>query len=152
MDLKGGDVAAKPSKENSEVDPRLNRQLAVELILGRQLASYLGVPIFIVDPRGDMVYYNESAEAILGIRFEETGRMPMAEWSRVFTPTDAHGTPIEPDNLPLVIALQQGRPACDEFYILGLDESTRLIQVIGIPVIGQAGKRLGAMAVLWEVE
>ena len=145
-------MAAKPSKENSEVDPRLNRQLAVELILGRQLASYLGVPIFIVDPRGDMVYYNESAEAVLGIRFEETGRMPMEEWSRAFTPTDVEGNPIPPEGLPLVIAIQQGRPACDEFYIQGLDESTRLIQVIGIPVIGMAGKRLGAIAVLWEVE
>jgi PAS domain-containing protein len=135
-----------------EVDPRLNRQLAIELILGRHLASYLGVPIFIVDPRGNMVYYNEPAEAILGIRFEETGRMPMAEWSRVFTPADADGTPIEPKNLPLVIALQQARPAYDEFYIQGLDESTRHIQVIGIPVIGLAGKRLGAIAVLWEIE
>jgi PAS domain-containing protein len=149
-------VAAQPSKqapsENVEVDPRLDRQLAVELILGRQLASYLGVPIFIVDPRGDMVYYNEPAEAILGIRFEETGRMAMEEWSRDFTPTDADGTPIEPENLPLVIALQESRPACDEFFIQGLDEATRHIQVIGIPVIGLAGKKLGAIAILWEVE
>lgn len=139
-------------EENSEVEPRLNPQLAIELILGRQLASYLGVPIFIVDPKGSMLYYNESAEAILGIRFEETGRMPMEEWSRVFTPTDADGTPIKAEKLPLVIALRQGRPAFDEFYIQGLDESTRHIQVIGIPVIGLAGKRLGAIAVLWEVE
>lgn len=145
-------MATKRPEENLEVEPRLNPQLAIELILGRHLASYLGVPIFIVDPKGNMLYYNEPAEAILGIRFEETGRMPMAEWSRVFTPTDSDGTPIEPENLPLVIALQHGRPASDEFYIQGLDESTRHIQVIGIPVIGLTGKRLGAIAVLWEIE
>lgn len=138
-------------KENHESEPRLNPQLAIELILARQLVSYLGVPIFLVDPRGDLLYYNETAEAVLGIRFEETGRMPREEWSRVFTPTDAEGTPIEPENLPLVVALEQGRPAWAEMYIQGLDQRTRHIHVIGIPLIGLAGKRLGGLAILWEV-
>ena len=98
-------------ERNSEAEPRLNPQMAIELILGRQLISYLGVPMFLVDPRGDLLYYNEAAEAVLGIRFEETGRMLREEWSHVFSPTDADGNPIEPEDLPLVIALERGRPA-----------------------------------------
>jgi PAS domain-containing protein len=126
--------------------------MAIELILARQLISYLDVPMFLVDPKGDLLYYNEPAEAVLGIRFEETGRMPMEEWSRAFTPTDADGKPIEPEKLPLVIALEHGRPASDQFYIQAFDKSARHLHVIGIPILGLAGKRLGALAILWEVE
>ncbi|CAN5846609.1 hypothetical protein BH20GEM1_BH20GEM1_19180 [soil metagenome] len=139
-------------ERNLEAEPRLNPQMAIEVILARQLVSYLGVPMFLVDPRGDLIYYNEPAESILGIRFEETGRMPMEEWSRVFAPTDADGMPIEPAKLPLVIALEHGRPATAEFFIEGLDDNTRHIQVTGLPLIGLAGKRLGALAILWEVQ
>ena len=89
--------------------------------------------------------------AILGIRFEETGRMQREEWSHVFTPTDATGKPIDPKNLPLVVALDQGRPASAEMYIEGLDEARRHIHVIGMPLIGLAGKRLGGLAIFWEV-
>ena len=30
----------------------------IEVILARQLASYLAMPIFIVDPQGTLLYYN----------------------------------------------------------------------------------------------
>jgi len=33
----------------------------VELILMRQLASYLAMPIFVVDPVGNVLFYNEPA-------------------------------------------------------------------------------------------
>jgi hypothetical protein len=36
-------------------------------------------------------------------------------------------------------------------YIEGLDDSARHIQVIGIPLTGLAGKRLGGLAIFWEV-
>ena len=63
-------------------------QREIEVILTRQLASYLTMPIFIVDPDGTLVFYNEPAEAILGHRFEETGEMPADEWATVYTATD----------------------------------------------------------------
>ena len=50
--------------------------LPIQIILIRQLAGYLGMPLFLVDPKGDLLFYNEPAEAILGRRFEETGAMP----------------------------------------------------------------------------
>ena len=66
----------------------MSSQKEIELILARQLASYLAMPIFIVDPLGNLVYYNEPAEGILGHRFEETGEMPVEEWTTIFQPTD----------------------------------------------------------------
>ena len=44
-------------------------QQSVEMILVRQLASYLFVPLMVVDTTGTVVFYNEPAERILGVRF-----------------------------------------------------------------------------------
>jgi PAS domain-containing protein len=63
-------------------------QREIEVIMLRQLASYLAMPIFIVDPRGSLDFYNEAVEIILGKRFEETGEMSAEEWSTAFQPTD----------------------------------------------------------------
>ena len=126
-------------------------QHEVEVILARQLASYLAIPIFLVDPQGTLLFYNEPAELILGRRFEETGKMPLEEWSTIFTPTDDDGEPITPHDLPLVIALTQGRPAHRSMYIQGLDGVPREIEVTGIPLFGQADRHLGALALFWEV-
>ena len=122
----------------------------VETILARQLASYLAVPIFLVDPRGDLLYYNEQAEAILGYRFDETGAMPAAEWATIFTPHDEQGQTIEPEQLPLMIALTRRQPARGAFWIKGMDGAERHIEVMAIPLVGQAARFLGAMALFWE--
>ncbi|HLF74305.1 MAG TPA: PAS domain-containing protein [Anaerolineales bacterium] len=130
----------------------MSSQKEIELILARQLASYLVMPIFIVDPPGNLIYYNEPAEIILGRRFEETGEMPIAEWSTLFKPTDETGEPLAPESLPLVIALTHHRPAHREMWIQGLDGVRRLIEVTAFPIDGQAERRLGAIAIFWEVK
>ena len=57
----------------------------------KQVASYLAMPIFLVDLVGTLIFYNEPAEALLGRRYDETGDMPLEEWGTVFVPTDADG-------------------------------------------------------------
>ncbi|MBI3762344.1 MAG: PAS domain-containing protein [Chloroflexi bacterium] len=123
----------------------------VEIILARQWASYLAMPIFIVDPQGTLIYYNESAEHILGRRFEETGEMPVAEWATLFKASDEAGKPLDSDTLPLVIALAERRPARRDFWIRGLDDVLRHIEVSAFPLIGLGQRHLGAMAIVWEV-
>lgn len=126
-------------------------QKEIEAILARQLASYLAMPIFIVDPQGTLVFYNEPAEKILGRRFEDTGEMPVAEWSTIFKPVDKAGAPLTPDTLPLVVALNERRPAHSSFRIRGLDGVLRQIEVTAFPLIGQADRYLGAVAIFWEI-
>lgn len=130
----------------------MSSQKEIELILARQLASYLIMPIFIVDPRGTLIYYNEPAEGILGRRFEETGEMPVEVWSTLFEPTDETDKPLAPESLPLVIALTQHRPAHRDMWIQGLDGVRRLIEVTAFPINGQAERYLGALAIFWEVK
>lgn len=125
-------------------------QHEVEVILVKQLASYLATPIFVVDPDGNLAYYNEPAEALLGRRYDETGEMSMTEWGTVFVPRDETGEPIPPDELPLGRALTHGHPAHGEMWITGLDGAVRHISVTALPLVGQHGRDLGAIAIFWE--
>ena len=42
----------------------------IELILSRQLAECLYIPVFINDTEGNLLFYNEPAEEILGKMYE----------------------------------------------------------------------------------
>jgi PAS domain-containing protein len=124
----------------------------IELILMRELADHLATPIFVVKPNGDLLFYNEPAELLLGTRFDETGLMPFEEWATAFAPTDTDGAVIPPDELPLAIAVQQRRPAQRLMSIVGLDGVPRRLMVAAIPLEGQWGDHLGAAAIFWEEE
>jgi hypothetical protein len=91
----------------------------IQIILVRQLAGYLSVPLFLVDQKGNLLFYNEPAEVILGRRFDETGVMPAEVWSSAFTPEDSDGNPIPPEGLPLMITITKQRPAYRRFFIRG---------------------------------
>src|SRR5438270_512949 len=119
----------------------------IEVILLRELADHLATPIFVVDPAGDLLFYNDPAEKLLGSRFDETGMMKFAEWSTVFTPTDAQGKPIPSEELPLAIAVRQRCPSHGGMWILGLDGERRQLTVTAIPLQGQWGEHLGAAAI-----
>lgn len=127
-------------------------QREIEVILSRQLASYLATPVFIVDEAGTLVFYNEPAEHILGQRFEETGEMPVEEWVTASTARDDAGKPIPRERLPLMIALNEVRPVHGSFWIVGADNVRRRIATTAFPLIGQAGRHLGAIAIFWETK
>lgn len=126
--------------------------LPIQIILIRQLAGYLSVPLLLVDPKGDLLFYNEPAETLLGRRFEETGPMPAETWSTAFTPVDEQGRAIAPEELPLMIALTTRRPAHKRYYIHGLNGVRRHIEVVAIPIAGLQREFLGATSLYWEIE
>jgi hypothetical protein len=126
-------------------------QKEIEVILTRQLATYLAMPIFIVDPDGTLLFYNEPAEPILGQRYGETGEMPAEIWTTLFHPTDEADRPLLPETLPLMRALTGRKPAHGDFWIRGLDQVRRHVDVLAFPLSGQAGRFLGGVALFWEV-
>ena len=125
-------------------------QQEIEVILTRQLATYLAMPIFVVGPDGTLVFYNEPAEAIMGCRFDETGALTVAEWMLLFRATDEHGAPLPPDERPVLVALNERRPSHRSFWIVRKDNVVRHIEVTAFPLIGQADRYLGAVAIFWE--
>jgi PAS domain-containing protein len=126
-------------------------QLPIEVILLRQVASYLEVPIFLVGIEGELLYFNEPAEPLLGLRFDDVDELSMADWLASFRPGDEDGGHLAADDVPLVVALRSERPVQGRLTILGLDGERRMIETTAFPLRGQGGRLLGAMALFWPV-
>ena len=125
-------------------------QQPIELILLRHLASRLAVPVFVVDASGDMVYFNEPAEAVLGRRFNEVREMPFEEWTTAFFPS-GEGRLLETNEIPLVVALRERAPAHRELDITDAHGASRRIGVTAFPIESSDGRELGAVAMFWEL-
>jgi PAS domain-containing protein len=123
-------------------------QKPLELILARNLMSALSTPAFLVDEGGLLVFYNEAAGMLLGKRFEELGAVGPEEWGALFGPFDGAGEPIPYDELPLVVAVRNGRPAHADFEIRSTDGTRRRVEVSAFPILTTHGSQ-GAIAVCW---
>ena len=126
-------------------------QLSIELILVRQLASGLAIPTFVADASGTLVFINEPAERLLGVRFDELGDTPFNAWTTGFAPADADGERVAPDDLPLAIALHERRPAHGQLHIVGHDGVPRSIEITAFPLESAHGHLEGGVAMFWEV-
>jgi PAS domain S-box-containing protein len=124
-------------------------QRDIELILFRQLASSLAVPILLADERGDLLYFNEPAERLLGMRFDEVGEMPLEQRRQAFAFRDEHGHELT-DDPPLVVALNEQRPVHRRVSARGFDGVYRAIEVTAFPLLGAGGHLIGGVAMFWE--
>ena len=123
-------------------------QKPIELILARNLLTSLSTPGFLVDEAGTLVFYNDAASVLLGVRFEEAGRMGPEEWGTAFGPFDDSGGRVPLEELPLTIALRHGRPAYARFTIRSLNGAEHDIEASALPILSSEGTR-GAMVFFW---
>ena len=123
-------------------------QKSIEVILMRQLASCLTTPVFIVDPEGSLIFFNEPAEEMLGRSFEETGEMPSAELAALFS-GNAGSPGLPPAELPITRALRERRPTCGAVSITGQDNQRRQVEVSAIPLVGLGDRQLGVVAFVY---
>ncbi len=83
--------------------------------------SALSTPAFLVDEGGILVFYNEAAGMLLGKRGRSWAPSGPQEWGALFGPFDESGEPIPYDELPLVVAVRNDRPAHGNFEIRSAD-------------------------------
>jgi PAS domain-containing protein len=126
-------------------------QKPLELILARNFLSSLSTPAFLVDENGILVFYNEAAGALLGMRFEEAGRMGPEQWGTAFGPFTEDGNHVPFDELPLTIALRQGHPAHSYLTIRSVGGEDHDIEVSAFPILVAEGSA-GALAMFWPKE
>lgn len=127
-------------------------QHPIEIILARQWASTMFHPIWITDEVGNLLFYNVAAEAVLGVRFDEAGEMPAERLDELFETSSLDGSPMAAEDLPLLRALTEWAPAHGPLRIKAHDGVWRAIEVTAIPLIGEGERRLGAMAMFWELD
>jgi PAS domain-containing protein len=132
--------------------PSATTRREIEVILARQLAGYLALPIVIVDPSQVVVYYNEPAEQMLGRGFDEGAAIPGADWSRAFEFTDDTGAPVPTAEMPIGAALRTRKVIHGTFWMRGLDGVRHHLDGTGIPLVGNAGRFLGVIGIFSEIE
>jgi PAS domain-containing protein len=128
------------------------RRRPIEAILTKQLASYLAIPMLLIGPEGHLMFFNESAEPLLGARFDELDAIPLEEWSQALQSADEDGSPIEPQDRPMVVALRQREPRHRRFFIRGFDGATRKVEGIAFPLLGRRSGNIGALGIFWGLE
>ena len=121
------------------------------LILARDLADKLASAVFVCDREGTLVYYNDKAAEILGRPFAEVGRMRMDQWSASWSPQDLQGRPLQPDEIPLVVALREVEPTHNPVRVKGADGEVRDIEVTALPLLVRKDELVGAVAMFWEL-
>jgi PAS domain-containing protein len=123
-------------------------QKPLELILARNFLTSLSTPAFLVDEGGALIFYNEAAGGLLGISFEESGRMEAEEWSRTLSPYGEDGklTPIE--ERAMTKALRRGRPAHGHFKIRSARGEDFDVEASALPIVAEGGQA-GAMIFFW---
>jgi PAS domain S-box-containing protein len=130
----------------------MSPQQPVEMILLRQLAGYLTIAIWMMDSRGNLVYYNEPAERLLGVTFDDAGPIHADHLSEMFRATDFEGNSLADTSLPIVRALLEHKPIHGEIRFCGMDGVWRDIEISAFPIEGQASRFLGVFATFWEFE
>jgi PAS domain-containing protein len=126
------------------------KQKSLVLILAREFASNLAMPIYIADADETLVYFNESAEKIAGRSFAETGEMPVRHWTRMLVPRGVDGSELSREEMPGGIAYTEHRPVHAALRITGLDGEEREVATTALPLLGPDGEFHGIMVIFWE--
>lgn len=124
-------------------------QRHIALILAKDLAANVATPMLLVDSKGDLVFFNEPAERILGRPYAEA-QMSSAELAKTFKPVDETGAPIPLEGLPLATAFRSGVASRGELRIQAADGVARDLEVMAVPLFAHVGELVGGLAVFWE--
>ena len=120
------------------------------LIVAREFASRLATAVLVTDAEGNLVYYNEPAERLVGRTFAETGELTADDWVMLFKREERDGTPLAADQMPSRIALHEQRPAHRDFVFMGLDGVRRDLSATAFPLLSTDMELIGAVSIFWE--
>ena len=126
------------------------QQKQLLLILAREFTSNLSTPTLIADARGNLVFYNEAAEAVVGKRFAETGELPLEQWLAAFEPRTTTSEPLPPERRPARIAFEERRAAHERYVVTSVDGFAREIEVTAFPLFAHTEEFVGIVAIFWR--
>lgn len=127
------------------------RQHPIELVLLRQLAARLALPVALVDNDATVVYRNPPADALFGFAPGDVpDEVPLADLVARYRPVDGAGSAVPADRVTVATALRERRPSQGRVWIHDQAGGAHLVSVTAFPLEGQGGVPLGAMSIFWE--
>ena len=124
----------------------------IELILLRQLASRLPLPVTLVDAEGSVVYINPATERLLSLTQDSVAELPYERVQELIEYRHADGSPMKFEDRPLAVALHDRRPLQTTIILQGADGVPHRVEVTAFPLDSQGGAPIGAMAIFWEAD
>ena len=123
----------------------------IELILLRQLAGRLPMPVAILDAEGLLVFANAAAERLLGLDFAALGEIPISRLGELLDPRGLDGEPFPGDELTIALAFHERRPQQGRMILHDQEGKPHDVVTNAVPLDGQGGMLLGSMSIFWEV-
>ena len=127
-------------------------QKSLPLILAREFASNVATPLAVIDEHGNLVYFNEPAERIIGQSHAELGDLPEQEWRARFNAERLDGSAVANDDMPSAVARRLRRPAHETLVYTMLDGQRRTLSVTAIPLLERGEALAGVVVVFWEAD
>ena len=127
-----------------------DRQKHLVLILAREFEANLSTPTLIADARGNLVYYNEAAESLVGRRFSEAGESSLDEWVGAFEPRTVSGEPFPRELRPDRVAFDERRASHLRFLVTSADGVEREIESTAFPLFARTDEFVGIVAIWWR--
>ena len=123
---------------------------SLPLILARELASHLATPMFLLDTRGVLVYYNDAAALLIGKPLSEMGEIPSADFFEALKLTSPEGEPVKVRDTAAGIAFFEHRPAHVRLIATAYDGVRRDVHATAYPLFASNGEMHGVVSVFWE--
>ena len=130
----------------------VRRQKSLVLILAREFASQLAMPMFIIDGEGSLVFYNEPAEQFLGQSFAETGELPASELEETFQIANLEGEVLTRPERAIGHALYEHQPIHAKRRLRGVNGVWHTVDVTAFPLMTGPGEVGGVVAIFWGSE
>jgi PAS domain-containing protein len=127
-----------------------HRQKHLVLILAREFASNLSTPTLVADAGGNLVYYNDAAEAVIGRRFSEAEEMPLDSWVSAFESRTLDEQPLPPEERPARVAFDERRASHLRYLLTGSDGVEREIEATAFPLFAHTDEFVGIVVIFWR--
>jgi hypothetical protein len=123
---------------------------SLPLILARELAANLATPMFLMDARGMLVYFNDAAALLIGRQFSEIGEIPANDFGAALELATPDGSPLRRRDTPAGIAFIERRPAHRTLLATAYNGTRLLVHATAYPLFGTADEMHGVVSVFWQ--
>ena len=120
------------------------------LIRAKNLAESVETPMLLIDAAGNLVFYNEGAENLLGTPFTDVGNVSSSEWEEKFKIRARDDKPAPLERMPGWVDVTHERPGLGHVRITTLDGRDLFIAVCTVPLFTAQDQFDGALVLFWE--
>jgi PAS domain-containing protein len=120
------------------------------LIRAKHLAESVTTPMLLADGEGNMIFYNEAAEAVLGTAFSDLGPIPASQWQEQFKVRGRGDAPFPLESMPGWMDVKSERPGLGHVKFTSLHGDDHFIAVCAFPLFTAQRQFDGALVIFWE--